>query len=992
MNRLILPALAVFSNVLLSISSTRARSWSLRLWRPVAASVALLSLGVALSAQTAEVYLGDDNHTPLDANSPPPQGRLPVLFVHGHNDNEQDTNFNYRQNWQEALRGLPSFKDALRLEENSGLGIEPYYIRFRDQSRSITVDAREIGDAIDRILHRHDPAYDYPHNPAQTTHVQVVIIAYSKGTISARQYLKSLETQVPGMPAPRPGFRPVSEFIAIAPPNHGIRARAFASTNSLSVKQLYNGYRPQGLLFNCGDSFNTPDATDYIQLLNGHPITDTLSLEPGESYESESPGSRADINPDNGAPNPPTAGTLYVTLFDALDRDFVGGDVASGDCQGRALALNLSPHAKNIPVDGITDDGWESIPSVLGIPNREERRAIAVHQNTPHTPQVICQALYTAVHHRPPTGQTCTLVDGKPVIAPPKRAAAMLTLDFSGSMAAPACPGCANTRAVVLKEAVELFVQLWSTVSVPSDRIGVTYFRTDVTPFAINAEPLPLLSNAATGVIEDVRAQTPGNATAMGGGLQRAIEALDGVSETPVRRVILFTDGMQNVNPMVLASGNQLVIDNEPNRRNSNVSPNAPPVALNSALGIAVDTIGIGAGEAFVGLLQNIADATGGRTWFTTAPDDDLRRFFVEQLVNALRGFSPQLVAYRRGAVAAGGSTESFAIEDGVRKLVLKVSWKSGDSLDFSVARDGTDVTSAGRFIEGAFYKIFVMDLPDKGRMNSRGNWQLRIKGKAATSYEAAAIVDGGRLKYDAKFDVGRPKAGDPLNLVVQLTSGGRPLTGSTRVTVNLTSPIIATGDIIATTRPTELPVHEPRMSVAEQQFLAFTQDAKRSSALKQRRQKMVLQPDDRGELRMQLHPQIPGIYTASVTIEGDDAQSGRFSRTLTATTVVRFASADPKASDIFMSECIVSGRRYVRLILSPRDARKYRMGPGMASAVSLRLSAGRIVGGTHDLGDGNYMISFEVAPGDDPTVNLDVAGGALFSGRLSQLSEKSKR
>ena len=655
-------------------------------------------------------------YSALDSQAP--TGNLPVLFVHGHNETDQDTDFNYRKNWQQQLRGL-SFKQVL--EASTGLDIEPYYIRFVDQGRSISNDAADIRDAVDLILHRHDQNYSYPYVTGQTTNVQVVIIAYSKGTISTRLYLKNLQTE-------RPGFRPVSEFIAIAPPNHAITTPVFALslTQSLSVKQLYNGLRPDTVSYDCTDSFNETDATNYISTLNGHGIAHSMSLEPNEFYPDEAPGSRAD-----GAPT--TAGTLYVTLFANNNRDFVGGATPSTDCtqpDGRKLALNLAPDAINIPVAGITDDGADSIPNPLNIFTPEELAAAAVHQNTVHTAEVMCLALYAAVHHRSPLGQTCTLVGGMPVIPPPARAAAMLTLDFSGSMSAPVCPGCA-TRAAVLKDAVELFVQLWSAVSVPSDRIGVTYFRTSVDQkqFGLAGETLPLLSASGADVITDVRGQTPNDRTAMGGGLQRAIEALNGVAaDTPIRRVILFTDGMQNVNPMVVPVGGHHEIINQAGRPSSNVTPTN--LRLDQLSGIAVDTIGIGAGEAFVGLLNDIAIETGGRTWLTTAPDDDLRRFFIEQLINALRGFSPQLVAYRRGTVAAKGSTEAFAIEDGVHKLVLKTSWKRGDSIDFSVAKDGVDVTAAGRFIGGAFYKIFVIDLPAKGPITARGNWQLRIKGK----------------------------------------------------------------------------------------------------------------------------------------------------------------------------------------------------------------------------------------------------------------------
>ena len=54
-----------------------------------------------------------------------------------------------------------------------GLGIEAYYISFTDHNRSIADDAREIGEAVQLILQRHDPAY-VPGDPQHPTNVQVV--------------------------------------------------------------------------------------------------------------------------------------------------------------------------------------------------------------------------------------------------------------------------------------------------------------------------------------------------------------------------------------------------------------------------------------------------------------------------------------------------------------------------------------------------------------------------------------------------------------------------------------------------------------------------------------------------------------------------------------------------------------------------------------------------------------------------------------------------
>ena len=822
-----------------------------------------------------------------------PAKRLPVLFVHGHGFEEATS---YQDNWQEDPTGtsLTSFQQTLLLNED--LGVEEYYISLPNQDdRSITADAADIRDAVNLILERHDPDFDHT-DANSTTHVKVVIIAYSQGTISTRLYLKSLcvrdsrcqaHDAVPGLDPPlQQDFRPVSEFIAIAPPNHGISAPGFALTGdpTLATKQLYDGFKPDiGSLMQCTDSFNESLATNYISTLNGHAMADTVGVDNDEFYPSEAPGSRPNIDPDTDKANPPTRGILYVTLFANSNRDFVGGMTPASECNprdGRTLARNLAPDAINIEVPEISG----TLKSV-------------VHANTVHTPRVICLALYAATHHRAPPADLNCGSGAVPVIPLPPRAAAMLTLDFSGSMSAPAChesnPGCGDTRASILKEAVVLFVELWSAVGMPDDRIGVTYFRTNVDQFhhSTSGEALPKLSAARSEIITDVASptQTPSNGTAMGGGLQLAIGALSDSSDVDIRRVILFTDGMQNVNPMVRTLNDQLVIDNQSGRQNSNITPTVPPIVLDKSSGIAVDTIGLGAQDSFAGLLEDIALATGGRTK-TTIEIELLRRFFVEELINALRGFSPQLVAYRRGAVAARGSAEAFVIESGVRKVVLKLSWKRGDSMDFAVMKDGVDVTADGRIISGAFYKIFVINLPKKGknRIAAGGNWQMRIKGKRAAAYEAAAIVDGGGISYDAVFKAKRAKVGDPLELVVRLAAGSKPIGDSARVTARLMIPTTSVRDLITPNPPKEPPAFEAGMTLGERQLLALPQDPEKWAKLRPKRQTVVLRRSGNGAFSTRLHPQVPGIYTAVVTIDGEAAKIGKFSRTMTATAVVR--------------------------------------------------------------------------------------------------------
>ncbi|NJN00843.1 MAG: hypothetical protein HC793_04580, partial [Aquincola sp.] len=196
------------------------------IWRDLRCIAALAVLAGVLQFPRAvlavEVHLADDSLLTAGA-APPDRPKLPVLFVHGHNPTDDDTDFNYKKNWWNDLNTLPSFKRTL--EANLGLGIEPYYIRFEDQDRSIDLDANEIQEAVDLILQRHDPN--------GTANVRVAIIAYSKGTISARKYLKNLDAQ-------QPALNPISTFVAIAPPNHGINVASLGAFTSTAAQQLLN--------------------------------------------------------------------------------------------------------------------------------------------------------------------------------------------------------------------------------------------------------------------------------------------------------------------------------------------------------------------------------------------------------------------------------------------------------------------------------------------------------------------------------------------------------------------------------------------------------------------------------------------------------------------------------------------------------------------------------------------------------------------------------
>ena len=392
-----------------SVSKSRISARAARAARLGGATLALLLLApVSPVRAQAEVYMYIDSdgdgaleEVTLSESTPAISGRTPVLFVHGHDlANPEDSEFNFRKNWQQSVNGLTSFKATLDHASNAWLAFEPYYIRFQQQDRSIVDDAGDIAWAVEHILKRHDATH-VPFTSNPTTTVKIAIVAYSKGTISSRCYLASLhptgQTSEPcEFAAARGGFNPISELIAIAPPNHGLAAdlTLLSAANglhvlfSLAVKQLNNGYRDDCTPF----ASQSAGSLDFIEMLNGHPIEDSkppAGAPPGwmpGSYPREAPGSRM-----NGAAG--TSGTLYLSLYadstasgGVLEaRDFVGGQHPSDDCQGRVLARNLAGDAVNVEVSAIPGQ------------NR-----VDVHTNSVHTPEVICLALATVSRHRVP--------------------------------------------------------------------------------------------------------------------------------------------------------------------------------------------------------------------------------------------------------------------------------------------------------------------------------------------------------------------------------------------------------------------------------------------------------------------------------------------------------------------------------------------------------------------------------------------------------------
>lgn len=560
-----------------------------------------------------------------------------------------------------------------------------------------------------------------------------------------------------------------------------------------------------------------------------------------------------------------------------------------------------------------------------------------------------------------------------------------IVLDMSGSMLSVACAGC-DPKIDVLKGAVEIFMQIWKALAVGGDLVTTVYFRTTVDALDLGGNTnLPVILNTDD-IIDDIKSQTTtiSSLTALGGGVQEAINQLS--DATRPRHIILFTDGMQNVDPGV--SFPDMEIINDEYGPNSNINPTVPPTVLDNALGIKVHTIGVGATPAFETQLSDISTATDGLTKITTVPDDDLIQFYIEELVEVLKDFSPQLVAYRRGVVNRT-TTELFAINTSSNQILFKISYGKGEKLNIRIRNGGVDVTNLAEKTTGEFYQILHYPFDILTQINSSqyaGEWDVTItKGGPATKYQIGVIADEEVLD----FDLGRIKhtlfAGQPIKLFADLRINGKPLRKDTSVKALISYPRVAMGSLLAKEK---MPEGRHRLKfekgtpIGEQKLAALRQDPRFVEKTKPLNKTIELKINSGGQFVGQFHEtKLPGAYTIDYIISGKNKATGPIERIETRTVVVRFGKLNRNASMIQ-----VKHEGYTDYIwsITPQDIFGNLLGPDHEKFLNINVEKGKLKG-IKDEGNGTYRLHIVSEAGSEPQLMVRYYGDVWFNDSLAK-------
>ncbi len=596
----------------------------------------------------------------------------------------------------------------------------------------------------------------------------------------------------------------------------------------------------------------------------------------------------------------------------------------------------------------------------------------------------------------------------------------VLVLDVSGSMN-DAAPGSSTAKIDILRDSVTLFLETWRDYATPEDRIGVVFFGTNAEQYGVGS----LLKNFVAewenirNEVQDPVLRPAGGWTAMGAGLHTAIVGLGAFDPLDPRKrhVLLFSNGMQNRSPMVTvdpldAFPDHLYIKDQTQADNPDVTGNSNVVigGTNYLIPLAaselvhVHTVGIGVAEnsggtAWHQLLFDLANQQSGKHNFITFAAQ-LDGVFLEDLVEALRGNTPEYVMERRVELSQAQTIE-FPINGSAERFTLAITWDDQENPPrvVSLTRPDGEQEDARRISRGgARYQIITRYLTDADAAPGEfGMWKLVLEAdpdrrevddavgasRKRTAATVHVMVEDAELKYTFSVSARRARIGEALRVTSSAQHGDRFLRGLESVTVELMSPQRSVGDALARSKSTAQDgAFDPDLASSPFGSLlagSFAGDEfVRSLALKPSAHGLLDDGLGGDELAgdgifsaMLPTPTVPGHYRLRFTMRGALGDGRPFSREETRDVLVGIGVLDPGRSKI--------RRANDHAVFTPRDADGNLLGPGYHDQIVALVNNRRLT--VEDQLDGSYRVVLPAGLGPSNPLRLVHQGGAFFEG-----------
>ena len=400
-----------------------------------------------------------------------------------------------------------------------------------------------------------------------------------------------------------------------------------------------------------------------------------------------------------------------------------------------------------------------------------------------------------------------------------------LVLDTSGSM--DVLSG-SDSRLEILKNAVTVFLNTMNDFDEGDDRLGTVYFNTGVTTFPTGGFVLQDFGDEYVAHTANIESQSAGGWTALGAGLQTALQGLESSTSTiPNRKraLIVFTDGAQNTIPMLMRPttplidepfeilGGMMINDTVDDgfivRADSGIIADTTPINITqpinvngSTLNANIIAIGTGlSGTNLEAMIEKLGVDTGGTHHFTNMIGDGaLMGFFMNALTDILSDTSVDIVGEVNTSLPATTITRShrFTLSDATKRASFVLSWSDNatdDQLAILLKAPNGEFIPVGtqgvKIVRDDFYYIVHLNFPlisPVANINAGGEWEMMVSRPTFNlptaslqskfsdlKYYGWVLEDENKVKEQIRTNKKRYKVGEPILVTAKLNDLGIP-------------------------------------------------------------------------------------------------------------------------------------------------------------------------------------------------------------------------
>ncbi|MFX1295653.1 MAG: redoxin domain-containing protein [Promethearchaeota archaeon] len=559
-----------------------------------------------------------------------------------------------------------------------------------------------------------------------------------------------------------------------------------------------------------------------------------------------------------------------------------------------------------------------------------------------------------------------------------------LVMDVSDSMNSPSPSNLVgDTKFTMMKQASTIITDFLKENGQIDDRMGLVWFTDDVSEYKNSNDEklLPIPANWAE-LRAQINSHQTGICTAMGSGLQAAFDTLS--TSNQKRFIILCTDGIQNIEPLVKKVGDHYeIIDGD-----GWCGPHSQIVAAHPGINITsyntcVHTIGIGITANYEALLQEIADETQTFYLGTNDPDTDLDFLYFVDLCNCMAGGSPSILFHNISSlcVEENEKIETFYINSTIRKITVILSWKASQNSNFTFwlySPDGTllDLHNEMRLYENhCLAAIYLPKLQDGEELSFKGEWRMIIHGEISgrcADYHAFVIGEDTKIKYKVDFLRKYYSVGDLLTLKIKLLKDKKPIFILPRdIHLEIKYLPIPLPELLSEYKisPNEL---YQKTTIKTKSFPKNPLILKLNSLIFEplfqkrlipTRKQLSLQEGnlkckiEKEEIFLPLILEQPGLHSFKIKTRFEDQKDGPIYRTTMVSIIVGPGEADPKYTKTNIIDIATEKLKGKIINITPRNKNGQLLGPGYSQNLKLLVDKKELDVNFNDLLDGTYQI-----------------------------------